>query len=193
MPTIIGTPVPTPPRPPNPPAGTFPPWVTAPKDTLMPTTELEAPHTSYQYVRQYTRAGGLMQIAVAGTDGDACSIVKASAQYEQLVILWDATRVNALPILPATDTGDTNEVFADQQIGAWMPGLMADGVTPLFRISGAYLYFLRVPRTTTFPLVYGPYQTTVGQLKANPYGPATANPNLSASVTQVTSANFKQL
>jgi hypothetical protein len=134
------------------------------------------PHTSYSYIRQYLQPGGIMQLPVMAPPAIAgkpvpCQIVRYAAPFSQMICVWSATRIGAVPVLPSSLTNDSNLVFADQSIGAMMPSLMTDATTRIFTVSGWYLYYLKFP-VTQYAIPNQPYTTT--------------NPNI-----MITGNNFK--
>jgi hypothetical protein len=96
----------------------------------------------------YLGFGGLAQMPLAGDEsnlGDSCAIVKTSRAYGQKVVAWRIRKTGGMPKLPHPDTGNPNEVFNDFKLSPFVPGIMADGITPCIQAEGVYFYLLKKP------------------------------------------------
>jgi hypothetical protein len=53
---------------------------------------------------------------------------------------WTAARYNSKPFIPSADIGGSEWILLDERIDPGMITLDADGITPLYRISGTYVF-----------------------------------------------------
>lgn len=58
---------------------------------------------------------------------------------------WTATRTNEKPLIPNVDTGDADWITLDEHYEPDMVTVAPDGVTPIYRISGTFVYGHRNP------------------------------------------------
>jgi len=89
--------------------------------------------------------------------------VRGTAAFVQLaaptllwVVDWTACRTAVMPVIPSTVTYDRNWVLLDEHVEPSMLTLAPDGVTPVYRISGTYVYGHQNPNLLINRNVYYP-------------------------------------
>ena len=125
--------------------------------------------TVLQDLRLFVEVQTLEQQAEAGKDQEFITVARPS---QRKIVTFTAERVGAVPTAPSPTPLDTNLVLVDAgHIQLAEPNVLADGVTVAYRISGRYVYGLKVGRKPTDPLNFPapPWMSfTYGQLAMQP-------------------------
>ena len=98
---------------------------------------------SYYYQCPHTYAMSVS--SPVGFQGDTCAFVKIATTTLLWVVDWTSAMVGRQPVSP-DPTPPQGWVLLDQQLCPLMISVMADGVTPSYRLSGTYLYGCRRPQ-----------------------------------------------
>lgn len=80
-----------------------------------------------------------------GFQGASVAFCQLASPTTLWVCRWTACKAGGQPEIPSPITSDPNWVLLDTLPQTAMQGLMPDGVTPLFRISGVYVYGHKKP------------------------------------------------
>lgn len=83
-----------------------------------------------------------------GFQGDKVAFVQLASTTLVLVCRWTGCRYNEQPIVPQADPEDDNLVVLYRSPVTVSVTTGPDGVTPLYRISGTYVYGVRNPDPT---------------------------------------------
>jgi hypothetical protein len=106
-------------------------------------------HITYQISISYDIDTGDVVMPAAGPKGSAGRPVKLHGGAARKTVGWVAERTGSQPILPHWDVGDLypagNLVLRSRTLEADSIDPMTDGVTPIFRYRGAYVYDFVVP------------------------------------------------
>jgi len=84
-----------------------------------------------------------------GFQGNSVAFAKTASKTLIWIADWTASNIGGKPPIPNPESNDSNWQLLDDW---YMPAsitLMADGVTPLYRISGTYIYGCKNPSSTT--------------------------------------------
>lgn len=127
----------------------------------------EADHVNfpatYSATDIYVIETGNLFLPAAGPDGTRGRIVKTCARWGMHVVLWSATRIGKMPILPDYEQPDNpNEVLSSCVIGEPKADLLPDGKTHIFSATGKYEYWcLETPdKSKGFKIRVGPDDLT---------------------------------
>jgi hypothetical protein len=80
-----------------------------------------------------------------GFQGESAAFVQLAAPTLLWVCKWTACRYHSQPIIPDPTSRDPNWVLLDKAYSPAMVTVGADGVSPLYRISGRYVYGHKKP------------------------------------------------
>lgn len=107
--------------------------------------------TDYVVQNRYEGDGHRYMLPVAraaGTTGTGpAAFVTLAAPTLLWIADWTATRTLNKPLIPRATLPDSNWVLMDQHLEPDMVTVGPDGVTPIYRISGAYVYGHREPES----------------------------------------------
>lgn len=92
----------------------------------------------------------------AGFQGTSVAFVQLAAPTTALVVDWTAAQWSAVPTLPNPDLYDSNWVILYKLPQTAMKILAADGVTPLYRVNGTYVYGQKSPAANVYDNVSFP-------------------------------------
>jgi hypothetical protein len=117
-----------------------------------------APYDEATCQISYDMDYGLLQIPVAGKDGEYAEIVKVSAGWGTKTIKWVMERTGAKPKAPDPEPDNSKEFLVRTIISPYSVILTANGVKR-YRLEGIYIYALRLPynHTTDLPMGKSPY------------------------------------
>lgn len=85
-----------------------------------------------------------------GFKGKSCAFVQLAAPTLLLIVDWTGASLNEEPEVPDPDSMDSNWVLLDDFWEPNEPVLAADGISPLYRISGTYIYGKANPQSKTY-------------------------------------------
>ena len=111
-------------------------------------------HKSHRrYLLPITSVGGFS----FGSLKQSCSVVQLAHPTLLWAVDWTASRFNSKPCIPRSEVADANWVLLDETLEPGQVIVGADGVVPLYRISGTYVYANLNPdkylnRNVEFPL-----------------------------------------
>lgn len=80
-----------------------------------------------------------------GFNGQSCAFVQLSAPTVLWICEWTVCRFGAKPKIPPSEPSDPNWVLLDTMDVTAPLAIMANGVTPMYRISGVYVYGCKNP------------------------------------------------
>lgn len=108
-------------------------------------------HDGHRYMMGVTHPDGFRP-----SSGSACTVafVQLAAPTALWIADWTASRLNVPPDIPDPDAVPAGWVLLDKIIEPAQIGLMADGETPVYRISGTYFYGHCIPGETEDLTVY---------------------------------------
>ena len=129
---------------------------------------------------------------------DAAAFVQLARPTLLLVVEWTAMKINAEPQIPDPAAMAPDWVLLDVMPATTMIAVMADGVTPMYRMEGVYVYGHKRPnadvfKNVTFPLapwLEDVFQRSVGadRVQGGIATPANRNANFPGGGN----ANFPQ-
>jgi hypothetical protein len=99
--------------------------------------------TDYKTHSYYEKDNHVYMLGVnspGGFAGNSVAFVQLSAPTLLWVVRWTAARLVEQPTVPATTTLDPNWVLLDQHLEPADVGVMPDGVTAIYRLTGTYVY-----------------------------------------------------
>lgn len=117
-------------------------------------------YTSYKISNRYVNPQRRYMLGItspAGFNGQSAAFVQLASQTMLWITDWTALKTNSKPKIPFPTPADDRWVLLAKY---WTPAMVipnpTDGVTPLFRISGTYIFGLKDPSEetlvdTTFP------------------------------------------
>ena len=114
-------------------------------------------HPDYMIVNRFEKDHHTYQIGVAspgGFQGNSVAFVKVASSTLTWICDWTTSRVGAQPIIPDPTSLDPNWILLDEVYQPVMITVMPDGNTPVYRISGTYIYGLKNPNATTIRNAY---------------------------------------
>ncbi len=117
------------------------------------------PTTDYMIVNQYENDGHKYVMGVTsprGFQGRSVSIVQLASPTLILISQWTACQFRTKPNVPDPTSQDYNWVLLDVWPGTVMETIGPDGVTPLWRINGTYIYAHVNPSPNVFQHVVFP-------------------------------------
>jgi hypothetical protein len=115
---------------------------------------------------------GLTAQPLAGPIGTPCKIVRLHAPVCFKRVIWVVQRVIDKPALPHPDTlSNGNEVLLDNVLSPTWAGKTPDG-SPVFTVSGIYVYVCQVPPSDTDSLPMG-----VSPVNTDPASQYVLNPS----------------
>lgn len=99
--------------------------------------------TDYQAVNRFERDYHRYMMPIAspqGFQGKSAAFVQLAAETVLWISDWTAARFHKQPLIPDPDTGSADFELLDVQLETSMLMIGPDGDTPLYRISGVYVY-----------------------------------------------------
>lgn len=116
-------------------------------------------YDEYKIVNRYVNPQRRYMLGItspAGFNGQSAAFVQLASQTMLWIADWTAMKTKSKPKIPDPTPADDRWVLLAKY---WTPAMVipnADGVTPMFRISGTYIYGLKDPSEetlidTTFP------------------------------------------
>ncbi len=99
--------------------------------------------TDYIINNRYERDGHVWYLGVTspgGFQGASAAFVQLAAKTLVWISDWTACRFNGQPDIPTPDVADANWVLLDEHLEPVSVVTGPDGRTPLYRISGTYVY-----------------------------------------------------
>lgn len=75
-----------------------------------------------------------------GYNGNTVSVIQLGNPTLLWIADWTCSRIGIKPFIPPSTNTDPNWVLLDEHLEPEMLVLMPDGVTPVYRISGTYVY-----------------------------------------------------
>lgn len=121
---------------------------TPPVTTSYSSANGSAPYSEYRVDARYDTDGHAIQMPTTGTVNGGPSgaeIVYTANPTSTAVFEWTAERAIAPPAVPNTKLYDPNYVLTDYMVQPTSFGLMADGQTKGYRVTGRYEYALKQP------------------------------------------------
>lgn len=110
--------------------------------------------TDYQIFNRYESDRHVYMMPIAsptGFAGGSAAFVQLAAPTLLWIADWTAARTNRKPVIPPPEfLADPNWILLDVMPETAMVNLTADGATPLYRISGCYIYGHRNPSNDVF-------------------------------------------
>jgi hypothetical protein len=82
-----------------------------------------------------------------GFQGASVAFAQLASFTALWIVDWTAERAGDQPKVPQPWSNDPNWVLMDEHYGPSMLSLMGDGVTPIWRLSGTYVYGAKNPST----------------------------------------------
>ena len=121
--------------------------------------DTQATYVDYQVTNRFEKCRNRYMMGVSSPNGFQGNSV-ATAQLCSPTLLWicdwTAARLKFQPEAPNPESSDSAWVLLFDHWEPADPGLMADGVTPIYRISGTYVYGNLRPSTNTADDVFYP-------------------------------------
>mgnify|MGYP001598123111 CR=1 FL=1 len=112
--------------------------------------------TDYQIRNRYEQDRHTYMMPIAsptGFLGNTAAFVQLAAPTLLWIAQWTAARFGVIPVRPALEPADENWVLLDVMPETVSIVLAADGVTPLYRLSGIYVFGHRRPSDDVFDQV----------------------------------------
>lgn len=109
------------------------------------TDHLRAPHRDYEISIRYILNAGLSQQAPADDPGQASSIYRAHTPSMIKVVEWTATKQLEPPTMPMPESSSENEELAYAEIIPHPLMVDSDAESPVYSVSGIYIYYLYSP------------------------------------------------
>jgi hypothetical protein len=110
-------------------------------------------YTDYKIVNRYEKDRHLYMLPISSPGGFGGGNLAAFVQLAAPTLLWisdwTACRFNSKPEIPDPTLTDSNWVLLDEHYEPFMLTVAANGSTPLYRISGTFVYGNRNPSTAT--------------------------------------------
>lgn len=116
-------------------------------------------HTDYVVINRYCADPAVVMLGVASPQGFAgqnAAFVQLAAETLTWVADWTACRQGSRPTVPDPTPQNSDWVLLMKTPELHSLGLAADGVTPVYRISGSYVYGKRRTDTDTYSQVEFP-------------------------------------
>lgn len=136
---------------------------------FIPNQEDDGVFTDYAIIHRYENDGHVYMAGITspgGFQGNKAAFFKLAANTLLWIADWTAMRVGRQPTIPKpTDLADSNWVLLDRIPETVNVVFGPDGVTPVYRISGTYVYGHKNPSNDVFDDVrYGrpPWADTTG-------------------------------
>lgn len=107
-----------------------------------PDQELEI-YTDYTINHRYEKSRHTYMLPISspsGFQGNSVAFVKLASEVLLWICDWTACRWSAPPTVPNSEPTDSNWILLDELMEPAMITVAADGVTPLYRLSGTYIY-----------------------------------------------------
>lgn len=101
------------------------------------------------------RADGGYDTGSYGSPVNTQKALTLSAPTTNVVVEWTAERVGSPPVIPSRKHADPNLVLVRSQVEPASVTIAADGVTPVFRVSGKYVYGALAPTGDTSTIFLG--------------------------------------
>lgn len=104
--------------------------------------------TDYLIVNRYEIDRHICMMPIAsptGFDGNEVAFVQLAALTTLWICDWTAKRINREPTVPAPESIDPDMVLLDMHFEPDMITVMDDGRTPVYRLSGTYVYGSKRP------------------------------------------------
>jgi hypothetical protein len=109
--------------------------------------------TDYQTIMRYRQQNGMIQSPVSGkpqsssgsppsSSVPSCMIFQVAQPMTELICEGTAECVNGPPLLPSITPTDSNLVLASAHVEPQGPIIANDALTPVYRVSFSYKYFL---------------------------------------------------
>lgn len=131
-------------------------------DTGYVEDETESVWADYKITNRYERDKHVFMMPVtlpAGFKKDTAAFVQLAAPTLLWVCEWTCCRSGTKPVVPDPEPSNPQWVLLDAQLSPFMVGLAADGTTPLFRLSGKYIYGCRNPKKVLINFPRPPWLT----------------------------------
>lgn len=109
-------------------------------------------YTDYIVNNRFEKDRGIYMNGVTSPlpfQGASVAFVQLHAPTLLWICDWTACRFNASPLIPNSINSDTDWVLLDEHYEPSMIVTAVDGTTPLYRISGTYVYGKQNPNSTT--------------------------------------------
>lgn len=116
-------------------------------------------YADYRIVNRYEEDTHTYMMGVTSPDGfrgDSCAFVKLAGPTILWIADWTASRVGSRPKIPHSDAYK-GWVLLDRHVEPYMLTVTADGRTPLYRISGTYVYGRRKADTAVIKFPRPPW------------------------------------
>ena len=97
----------------------------------------------YEIRKRYFRDKHLYMMPIAspeGFQGAAAAFVQLAAPTLIMVADWTGLQADQHAVLPASELSNSNWILLDDHYEPAMIEMVADGRTPLYRVSGTYVY-----------------------------------------------------
>lgn len=109
--------------------------------------DTQAIWADYTIVNRYEKDRHVYMMGVTNTEGYQTDTGKATVAFVQMasgtllwICDWTAARAKEMPPVPNPTPVDPNWILLDDHFELHNPGLAKDGVNPVYRISGTYVY-----------------------------------------------------
>ncbi len=115
--------------------------------------ETDGIFTNYEVTSHYERDRHRYMLGITspgGFAGDSVAFVQLAAPTLLWVVEWTASKLLAQPEVPAPTSVDARWVILDEHVDLPKITVAPDGVTPLYTISGVYVYGCRNPSPVIF-------------------------------------------
>lgn len=116
-------------------------------------------YIDYEINSRYEKDGHKYSLGITspnGFDGASVAFVQLAAPTLLWIVDWTVCRLNTPPDIPDPNPSDANWVLLDD---FWEPAkiaVMADGQTPVYRLTGTYIYGHKNPNIHTHKDVHFP-------------------------------------
>jgi hypothetical protein len=118
-----------------------------------------APYDHYEIENEYTEDAGVRQLPGTGSGASAAhsAFVTVHGGMMQLVCTFACKRQGKPPILPQKEPADSNYVYLGSSLTPAGLEIGADGVSPVYTVSGVYRYGVVDPDTVTYYAPFPPF------------------------------------
>ena len=101
---------------------------------------------------RYEKDRGVYAAGISSPDGfkgDSVAFFQLFSPVLLWIVDWTSCKVGAKPEVPDPTSKDSNWILLDENWEPSMMSLMPDGETPIFRLSGTFVYGCRNPKAKT--------------------------------------------
>lgn len=105
----------------------------------IPETQPRSLFCDYKVVNDYRENPNIYMLPIA-SPGQGAAFVQLAQPTLLWIADWTASRTTQKPIIPDPTPADPSWILLHKRLSPFILGLASDGVTPLYRISGVYIY-----------------------------------------------------